>query len=75
MCRHVEQCLKMVELRSKMYNEDVVIFEKEIECIICLENMDRGQKIARLECLCIYHKPCIDLWLNKNLWCPSHPPQ
>jgi len=75
MCRHVEQCSKMVELRNRMYNEDVVISEREAECVICLENMDQGQIIARLECLCIYHKPCIDFWLDKNSWCPSHPPQ
>lgn len=74
--RHVEQCSKMIDLRARMYNEDMVTTDKWIdECSICLENMDLGQNIARLECLCVYHKPCIDLWLNKNSWCPGHPPQ
>ncbi|XP_025197310.1 E3 ubiquitin-protein ligase ZNRF2-like [Melanaphis sacchari] len=71
---HVEQCLNMSELRTKMYNEDVANIDRDVECAICLENMESGQRIARLQCLCIYHKACIDLWLNKNIWCPNHPP-
>lgn len=73
-CRHLDQCSRAVEIRN-MYNEDIVNTEKKIECVICLENMDLGQKIARLRCLCLYHKSCIDLWFNKNLWCPAHPPK
>ncbi|XP_026806839.1 E3 ubiquitin-protein ligase ZNRF2-like [Rhopalosiphum maidis] len=72
--KHVEQCSKMYELRSKVYNEDVVNMDRSVECAICLDNMECGQIIARLKCLCIYHKACIDLWLNKNIWCPNHPP-
>ncbi|XP_027837960.1 E3 ubiquitin-protein ligase ZNRF2-like [Aphis gossypii] len=71
---HVEQCSRMFELRTKMYNEDVINMDKSVECAICLDNMECGQRIARLKCLCTYHKACIDLWLNKNTWCPNHPP-
>lgn len=73
-CRHVEQCSRVDEFRTRIYNEDLVITDRGIECSICLENIDRGQTIARLECLCIYHKNCIDSWLNKNASCPGHPP-
>lgn len=73
LCSHIEQCSIMFELRTRMYNEEVMATEKEDECAICLEEIIQGQTFARLECLCIYHKPCIDLWLNKKKWCPSHP--
>ena len=35
--------------------EDVLTEDKG-ECVICLEDMLNGEKIARLPCLCIYHK-------------------
>lgn len=35
--------------------EDILNEDKE-ECVICLEEMLKGNKIARLPCLCIYHK-------------------
>ena len=30
--------------------------ENKGECVICLDDLLEGQKIARLPCLCIYHK-------------------
>jgi hypothetical protein len=27
-----------------------------VECIICFEDFEEGQEIARLECLCRFHK-------------------
>jgi len=35
--------------------EDVLAEDKE-ECIICLDELRQGDTIARLPCLCIYHK-------------------
>lgn len=29
------------------------------ECIICTENLETGDRAARLQCLCVYHKSCI----------------
>jgi E3 ubiquitin-protein ligase ZNRF1/2 len=36
--------------------EDVLTEDKG-ECPICFEEMTTGESIARLPCLCIYHKP------------------
>lgn len=36
------------------------------ECLICFEEMEPGQKIGRLECLCAYHYECIKSWLHKK---------
>ncbi|NWS45297.1 ZNRF2 ligase, partial [Probosciger aterrimus] len=59
------------------------------ECAICLEDLQQGDTIARLPCLCIYHKgqiinvscfhfclvsnSCIDEWFEVNRSCPEHP--
>ncbi|RXM28718.1 E3 ubiquitin-protein ligase znrf1 [Acipenser ruthenus] len=54
------------------------------ECSICLEDLKQGDMIARLPCLCVYHKSpnflprfglpsCIDSWCNIKPSCPEHP--
>ena len=43
------------------------------ECIICLEEFEVGVPMARLECLCRFHKHCISAWWEKNHGrCPVH---
>ncbi|KAH9282178.1 E3 ubiquitin-protein ligase ZNRF2 [Echinococcus granulosus] len=54
------------------YNEDTLQTDKG-ECSICLEDMKAGDRIARLPCLCIYHKKCIDNWFQRKQTCPEHP--
>ncbi|XP_034029870.1 E3 ubiquitin-protein ligase znrf2 [Thalassophryne amazonica] len=54
------------------YNEDVLTKDAG-ECAICLEELQQGDTIARLPCLCIYHKGCIDEWFEVNRSCPEHP--
>ncbi|KAF7655634.1 hypothetical protein LDENG_00053110, partial [Lucifuga dentata] len=45
------------------YNEDVLAKDAG-ECAICLDELLQGDTIARLPCLCIYHKGCIDEWFE-----------
>ncbi|XP_076240008.1 E3 ubiquitin-protein ligase ZNRF2 [Calliopsis andreniformis] len=66
---HLVICLTKPRLS---YNEDVLSDEKG-ECVICLEELQPGDVIARLPCLCIYHKNCIDKWFQVNRSCPEHP--
>uniref|UniRef100_A0A915LRD9 RING-type E3 ubiquitin transferase n=3 Tax=Meloidogyne TaxID=189290 RepID=A0A915LRD9_MELJA len=54
------------------YNEEILADKKD-ECPICLEDMDSGNLIARLPCLCIFHKSCIDEWFLRKNTCPCHP--
>ncbi|XP_028326377.1 E3 ubiquitin-protein ligase znrf2 isoform X4 [Gouania willdenowi] len=54
------------------YNEDVLTKDAG-ECAICLDELQQGDTIARLPCLCIYHKGCIDEWFQVNRSCPEHP--
>ena len=56
-----------------LFSEDVLIESKEAECVICLECMEAGETVARLPCLCLYHKSCIEKWFQVNRSCPEHP--
>lgn len=66
---HLVMCLTKPRVN---YNEDVLTEDKG-ECVICFEDLIQGDTIARLPCLCIYHKGCIDKWFQKNRSCPEHP--
>lgn len=66
---HIMMCLTKPRLT---YNDDILTDDKG-ECIICFEELEKGQTIARLPCLCIYHKNCIDSWLTRSQSCPGHP--
>lgn len=37
-------------------NSEDVLSADAGECVICLDDMEQGDTIARLPCLCIYHK-------------------
>ena len=40
---------------------------KGYECIICLDEFNKGQQITMIKCGHLYHKTCIDKWfLNKQ---------
>lgn len=66
---HIIMCLTKPRLT---YNEDVLTKDSG-ECAICLDDMMQGDTIARLPCLCIYHKGCINEWFEVNRSCPEHP--
>jgi hypothetical protein len=44
----------------------------EQECAICFEPFYQQDIVARLECLCIYHKQCLDEWGRRKRCCPLH---
>ncbi|KAI9372112.1 FYVE zinc finger-domain-containing protein [Aspergillus egyptiacus] len=44
----------------------------EQECTICMEEYEVGQSLARLECLCKFHKRCIVEWFERKRECPVH---
>ena len=42
------------------------------ECSICMVEYDVGDQLARLECLCKFHKGCIVQWFGRRQECPVH---
>lgn len=75
---HIRQCLdnggggSIQGRRYLVYRlpADSPIVSKE--CVICLEELLTGHAIARLPCLCFFHKNCIDSWLARGRSCPTH---
>lgn len=55
-------------------NHDEKVDNYDHECIICLEDLNAGDKVGRLECLCVFHYKCIKDWFNKKGYgeCPVH---
>ncbi|AWO97155.1 putative E3 ubiquitin-protein ligase ZNRF2 [Scophthalmus maximus] len=49
------------------YNEDVLTKDAG-ECAICLEELAQGDTIARLPCLCIYHKGSAGRLRRRRTW-------
>lgn len=47
---------------------------RDAECIICLEDFEAGDKMARLVCWCKFHEKCIKEWWDKKGRgaCPTH---
>lgn len=48
--------LDIFELTLTCYVSEDVLTDDKGECVICLEDLQQGDTIARLPCLCIYHK-------------------
>lgn len=45
----------------------------EVECLICFEEVEIGARMARLKCLCTFHRDCIVDWLGRGEGkCPTH---
>jgi hypothetical protein len=45
---------------------------KDLECTICFEYFLKNQWLARMECMCVFHKVCLDKWFEKKRHCPLH---
>jgi hypothetical protein len=67
----IEQCVNtsMISLdRTNIITNNITE-----QCVICLENMestDNNNPLLTLECSHIFHKKCIDDWLNRTQTCP-----
>ncbi|KAL0090073.1 hypothetical protein J3Q64DRAFT_1396210 [Phycomyces blakesleeanus] len=73
--RHLEECLSTAQ-RPKPGEHVVYTLEGGPlvgeECVICLEEFAVGDTVARLSCLCSYHRHCIHDWFAITLACPVH---
>lgn len=63
---------KLKEQEGNIYEDDDN--DDDNECVICLESLKPGDKVGRLECLCVFHYKCIKDWFNKKGYgeCPVH---
>ncbi|XP_067949808.1 E3 ubiquitin-protein ligase arkadia-A-like [Watersipora subatra] len=40
------------------------------KCTICISEYKTGEHVRRLPCLHLFHRDCVDRWLNSNKRCP-----
>ena len=55
-------CLKVVEFEEG---------KEEVECAVCTEVIKEGAKVYKLPCKHVFHKECIDKWLEEHKNCPN----
>ncbi|TPX75968.1 hypothetical protein CcCBS67573_g02756 [Chytriomyces confervae] len=73
---HVASCLTKsvadVVVSGNRYIVQTLKENVEGECVICFNDMEIGERVARLNCLCLYHETCIKSWFKKKGACPVH---
>ena len=62
-----EDCLQNNKIKIRKIKEDELLLN---ECIICLENYKKDDKISILSCDHYYHTKCLNEWLKKKEECP-----
>ncbi|KAJ3070890.1 hypothetical protein HDU98_006091 [Podochytrium sp. JEL0797] len=75
--KHVGECLARSAGVGGAVNGNRYIVQTlkepvDTECVICFEELEVGERVARLNCLCIYHEACIKSWFKKKSSCPVH---
>ncbi|KAH8690038.1 FYVE zinc finger-domain-containing protein [Talaromyces proteolyticus] len=65
---HPMRMLSFTATEKDCVNED----STPQECTICMEEYEVGDRLARLECLCKFHKLCIVEWFERKRECPVH---
>ena len=45
--------------------------QEDVACCICLCEYEPNEVVRTLPCLHMFHKKCIDTWLQKNAICPE----
>ena len=57
---------RMLVFKMDQQNSTDGELNKNLECPICFDDMVPGDKIGRLECLCVFHYDCIKSWFKKK---------
>ena len=53
------------KIKSEKYNLD-----DNVNCVICQDEIKKGDVIKKLNCNHLFHIKCIDIWLSKEKKCP-----
>ncbi|XP_027179147.1 E3 ubiquitin-protein ligase RHA2B-like [Coffea eugenioides] len=68
-----KQYLKLIEekIPARRYKKTRFIMDDSIECAVCLSLFEEGEFVRKLKCKHIFHKDCLDRWLQQD-WatCP-----
>lgn len=62
---------EVIDTRTEIFvNYDLMEGNIEDDCSICLSTMQENQLIRMRECLHVFHKECVDIWLRRKQTCP-----
>jgi hypothetical protein len=73
--KHITSCLNMASRKVVGNAYSIETASKGLvgkECQICLDSFQESQRVALLNCFCMYHFDCIEPWFSKGKACPSH---
>lgn len=65
--------LNLFKKKQENVMYEYIILNKDFEnseCIICLENMIKGERVKILGCGHMYHYDCIMEWFKRKRECP-----
>ena len=65
------QYLDLIEEKSPTIRYRSAIMQEMLECAVCLSRFEDGEEIRKLQCKHIFHKGCLDMWLQQD--CPTCP--
>jgi len=55
------------------YFEYILDNDQDMECLFCYEKYKKSESVIRFTCFCLYHKNCLEPWLQKEGGnCPLH---
>ena len=60
---------KLNEFKTEKF-KDNKNFDKQTNCVICMEEFKENDEIRELDCKHIFHKNCIDKWFTEHKKCP-----
>ena len=64
---HRIKCMTKPRLKFDTFElDEATLSSMEEECTICFDEFEVGQVCARLECLCVFHKSCLENWLSRK---------
>ncbi|XP_019182832.1 PREDICTED: RING-H2 finger protein ATL57-like [Ipomoea nil] len=64
------QYLKLIEEKIPATRYDAAV-EPPLECTVCLSTFEEGEAIRKLKCKHVFHKDCLDTWLEQcSATCP-----
>nr|GMC91318.1 probable E3 ubiquitin-protein ligase XERICO [Ipomoea batatas] len=65
------QYLKLIEEKIPAAVYDAAAAEAALECTVCLSAFEEGEAIRKLKCKHVFHKDCLDTWLQQcSATCP-----
>ena len=72
-CKKIKDILKIDNnyINNKFFKTKLIKDVYNTECSICLQYFIENEKVIQLSCKHMFHKPCIDEWININRTCPS----